>query len=49
MPAGACLQPPEQCWLLCEYLPGGNLTQWLHGDRKQGGRCGLYSLSLSAN
>ncbi|EIE27354.1 kinase-like protein [Coccomyxa subellipsoidea C-169] len=33
---GACLQPPEQCWLLCEYLPGGNLTQWLHGDRKQG-------------
>ncbi|CAL8463015.1 g2549 [Coccomyxa elongata] len=35
---GACLQPPEQCWLLCEYLPGGTLSQWLHGDRKQGGR-----------
>lgn len=38
MISGACLQPPEQCWLLCEYLPGGTLSQWLHGDRKQGGR-----------
>ena len=37
--AGACLQPPEHCWLLCEYLPGGSLSAWLHGSRLQGGRC----------
>ena len=36
--AGACLQPPEHCWLLCELLPGGTLSRWLHGDRAQGGR-----------
>ncbi|KAK9830463.1 hypothetical protein WJX72_011909 [[Myrmecia] bisecta] len=28
---GACLKPPQHCWLLCEYLPGGTLAQWLHG------------------
>jgi hypothetical protein len=36
--AGACLQPPDNCWLLCEYLSGGTLSQWLHGDRLAGGR-----------
>ena len=36
--AGACLQPPDNCWLLCEYLSGGTLSHWLHGDRQQGGR-----------
>ncbi|KAK9833565.1 hypothetical protein WJX81_006548 [Elliptochloris bilobata] len=35
---GACLQPPEHCWLLCEYLAGGSLSAWLHGARAQGGR-----------
>lgn len=31
--AGACLQPPQNCWLVCEYLPGGTLSQWLYGTR----------------
>ncbi|KAK9800891.1 hypothetical protein WJX73_007224 [Symbiochloris irregularis] len=35
---GACLMPPQHCYLLCEYLPGGTLTNWLHGNRRQGGR-----------
>ena len=26
---GACLAPPDNCWLLCEYLPGGTLSHWL--------------------
>lgn len=29
---GACLQPPKHCMLLCEYLPGGNLKEWLYGQ-----------------
>lgn len=29
---GACLQPPKHCMLLCEYLPGGNLRDWLYGQ-----------------
>ncbi|DBA76756.1 TPA: hypothetical protein ACH3X2_008784 [Trebouxia sp. C0005] len=29
---GACLQPPQHCMLLCEYLPGGNLRDWLYGQ-----------------
>ncbi|CAL5223260.1 g5744 [Coccomyxa viridis] len=37
---GACLKPPDNCWLLCEYLPGGTLSHWLHGERLQGGRGG---------
>jgi hypothetical protein len=32
------LQPPQHCWLLCEYLAGGTLSQWLHGERMHGGR-----------
>ena len=28
---GAVIQPPERCWLVCEWLPGGTLSQWLHG------------------
>lgn len=29
--AGAVLQMPQDCWLILEYLPGGSLTEWLHG------------------
>lgn len=29
--AGAVLQPPTNCWLVVEYLPGGTLKQWLYG------------------
>ena len=29
--AGAVLHPPQVCWLVVEYLPGGNLKNWLHG------------------
>lgn len=32
---GACLQPPKHCMLLCEYLPGGNLRDWLYGKTSQ--------------
>lgn len=31
--AGACLQPPQNCWLVCEYLQGGTLSQWLYGTK----------------
>ena len=31
--AGAVLQPPQHCWLVCEFLPGGTLSQWLYGTR----------------
>lgn len=30
-PAGACIDPPNQCWLVCELLPGGTLATWLYG------------------
>jgi serine/threonine protein kinase len=34
---GAVIQPEnDKCWLICEWLPGGTLTEWLHG--KNGGR-----------
>lgn len=33
---GAVIQPPEKCWLICEWLPGGTLAEWLHG--RSGGR-----------
>ncbi len=34
---GAVIQPKnEKCWLVCEWLPGGTLSEWLHG--KPGGR-----------
>lgn len=29
--AGATLQPPAQCWLVSEFMPGGTLSQWLYG------------------
>lgn len=28
---GAVVDPPDRCWLLCEWLPGGTLSRWLHG------------------
>lgn len=34
--AGAVVQPPSECWLVMEYLPGGTLAEWLHGKE---GRC----------
>ena len=30
---GACLERPERCWLICEYMSGGTLGAWLHGDK----------------
>jgi len=27
---GACLQPPNRCWILCKYMEGGTLAEWLH-------------------
>ena len=31
MCAGAVIQPPRNCWLILEYLPGGSLAEWLYG------------------
>lgn len=28
---GACVEPPDRCWIVCEYLPGGSLSAWLYG------------------
>lgn len=28
---GAVLQPPQDCWLVVEYLAGGTLKDWIHG------------------
>ena len=28
---GAVIQPPEKTWIVTEWLPGGTLSQWLHG------------------
>lgn len=39
---GAVIHPPEKCWLICEWLPGGTLSEWLHG--KPGGRRPTRSL-----
>lgn len=39
------MAPPDNCWLLCEFLPGGTLSHWLHGERLQGGRCSSSSHS----
>jgi len=33
---GAVLQPPESCWVLAEWMGGGTLKAWLHGDRAAG-------------
>jgi serine/threonine protein kinase len=33
---GACLSDPEECLLVTEYMPGGNLKDWLHGRPGQG-------------
>jgi len=30
---GACFQKPDHCWLICEYMAGGTLAKWLHGDQ----------------
>eukprot|EP01025_Chloroclados_australasicus_P000436 TRINITY_DN10237_c0_g3_i1.p2 TRINITY_DN10237_c0_g3~~TRINITY_DN10237_c0_g3_i1.p2 ORF type:complete len:488 (-),score=65.60 TRINITY_DN10237_c0_g3_i1:4028-5491(-) len=30
---GCCLMPPDRCWIVCEYMPGGTLYQWLYGSR----------------
>lgn len=29
---GAVLAPPENCWLICEYMSGGSLATWLYGE-----------------
>ena len=34
--AGAVIQPPHVCWLVCEYLPGGTLAEWLYGKNGKG-------------
>jgi hypothetical protein len=28
---GACLQPPDNFWLLSEFMPGGTLAAWIKG------------------
>eukprot|EP00192_Tetraselmis_astigmatica_P004850 CAMPEP_0117663918 /NCGR_PEP_ID=MMETSP0804-20121206/8891_1 /TAXON_ID=1074897 /ORGANISM="Tetraselmis astigmatica, Strain CCMP880" /LENGTH=482 /DNA_ID=CAMNT_0005471013 /DNA_START=333 /DNA_END=1781 /DNA_ORIENTATION=- len=33
---GAVLHPPDRCWILMEWMPGGTLKTWIHGDRKAG-------------
>jgi len=33
---GAVLDPPHRCWVLTEWMPGGTLKSWLHGDRDAG-------------
>ena len=30
------MQPPRNCWLVVEYLPGGSLSQWLYGANNKG-------------
>lgn len=30
---GAVLQDQGRCWLISEFMPGGTLAQWLHGDK----------------
>lgn len=30
---GACVDRPDHCWLICEYMSGGTLSRWLYGDR----------------
>eukprot|EP01026_Neomeris_dumetosa_P055673 TRINITY_DN50712_c0_g2_i1.p1 TRINITY_DN50712_c0_g2~~TRINITY_DN50712_c0_g2_i1.p1 ORF type:complete len:502 (+),score=87.87 TRINITY_DN50712_c0_g2_i1:131-1636(+) len=32
---GCCLMPPDRCWIVCEYMPGGTLYQWLYGKKGQ--------------
>jgi serine/threonine protein kinase len=29
---GACLSDSERCLLVTEYMPGGNLKDWIHGN-----------------
>ena len=36
MCAGAVIQPPQNCWLILEYLPGGSLAEWLYGRDGRG-------------
>lgn len=26
------LAPPEHCWIICEFMPGGTLDTWLYGE-----------------
>ncbi|KAF8695063.1 hypothetical protein HU200_037671 [Digitaria exilis] len=32
---GACLRPPESCFLVTELLSGATLGEWLHGSRER--------------
>lgn len=32
---GACIQKPDKCWLMCEYMKGGTLSKWIHGDQSR--------------
>lgn len=32
---GACLRPPESCFLVTELLSGATLGEWLHGGRER--------------
>mmetsp|Transcript_37408 Transcript_37408/g.105586 ORF Transcript_37408/g.105586 Transcript_37408/m.105586 type:complete len:408 (-) Transcript_37408:364-1587(-) len=33
---GAVLSPPDATWILADWMPGGDLATWLHGDRTKG-------------
>ena len=28
---GAVIDPPDRCWIVCEWIPNGTLSHWLHG------------------
>lgn len=30
---GASIRPPDSFWLISEFMPGGTLTTWLHGQK----------------
>ncbi|KAL2651659.1 hypothetical protein R1flu_019787 [Riccia fluitans] len=32
---GACLDPPEQAWIVTEFMKAGTLMEWLHGSKKR--------------
>lgn len=32
---GACLQPPENAWIVTELLSGKTLTEWLYGHKER--------------
>lgn len=42
---GAVLNPPEQCFILSEWMPGGTLKTWIHGDQGKGIPAARHKLS----